>query len=281
MEKVVLFYKFVPINDVETVKFWQRALCEKLALKGRVLISKHGINGTLGGELMNLKYYTREMKQHSLFSRIDWKWNEGSARDFPKLQVKVRDEIVAFDAADELEVTEDGVIGGGTRLTPQQLHDLLAEKGDDVVFYDGRNPFEAEIGKFKNAVIPDVEHSRDFQRDIEDGEIAKYKDRPIVTYCTGGIRCEVLTSMMKSRGYQDVYQLDGGIVRYGEAFGNEGLWEGNLFVFDGRMQVSFGDGATDIASCYACGIATSRQVNSLGIHRKLYVCCENCPIPED
>lgn len=281
MEKVVLFYKFVPIDDVETVHFWQRALCEKLSLKGRVLISPHGINGTLGGELKNLKYYTREMKAHTLFGRIDWKWSDGSSNDFPKLQIKARDEIVAFEAADELKVDETGVVNGGVHLKPEELHALIAEKGDEVVFYDGRNPFEAQIGKFKNAVIPNVQHSRDFKDDIESGEISKYKDRPIVTYCTGGIRCEVLTSMMKTRGYEEVYQLDGGIVRYGEEFGSEGLWEGKLFVFDGRMQMSFSESAEDIANCYSCGTPTSRQVNSLGVHRKLYVCCENCPTPAD
>lgn len=281
VQKIILFYKFVPVGDTETVMFWQRALCEKLGLKGRVLISPHGINGTLGGDLQNLKFYTREMKAHSLFSGIDWKWSDGGTQEFPRLQVKARDEIVSFDASEELVVNERGVVGGGEHLSPQQLHELLEARGDDVVFYDGRNPFEAEIGRFKNAIVPEVEHSRDFKTDIESGEISKHKDRPIVTYCTGGIRCEVLTSLMKSRGYSEVYQLDGGIVRYGETFGDSGYWDGKLFVFDDRMQVSFSDQAKDIAKCYQCGTSTSRQVNSLGVHRKLYVCCEDCPTPLD
>jgi UPF0176 protein len=260
--------------------FWQRALCEKLSLKGRVLISEHGINGTLGGDLQHLKYYTRDMKAHSSFKDIMWKWSDGSADYFPKLQVRVRDEIVAFDAADELKVDENGVVGGGTHLTPTALHELVAERGEDVIFYDGRNMFEAQIGHFKNAVVPNVEHSRDFKQDIENGEISQYKDRPIVTYCTGGIRCEILTALMKSRGYEEVYQLDGGIVKYGEQYGREGLWEGKLYVFDDRMQMSFREDAVDIASCYSCGKSTSRQVNSLGERRKLYVCCEDCPTPE-
>lgn len=276
MEKIILFYKFVPIEDTETVMFWQRALCEKLGLKGRVLISKHGINSTLGGDLKSLKYYTRNMKAHSLFKNIDWKWSDGGAADFPKLQVKARDEIVAFDFADELKVNEDGVIGGGKHLTPTELHELVAEKGDDVIFYDGRNLIEAQIGRFKNAVIPNVEHSRDFKDDIENGEISNYKDRPIVTYCTGGIRCEVLTSMMKNRGFTEVYQLDGGIVKYGEQYGDDGLWEGKLHVFDSRMQVAFSDHAKDIGMCHACGTPTSRQVNSTGHIRRLHECCEDC-----
>jgi UPF0176 protein len=281
MEKIVLFYKFTPIADTESVLFWQRALCEKLGLRGRILISPHGINGTLGGDLQHLKYYTRDMKAHSLFKDIMWKWSEGGAASFPKLQVRVRDEIVAFEAADELKVDEHGVIGGGEHLSPAALHELVAEKGDDVIFYDGRNMFEAQIGRFKNAIIPKVEHSRDFKKDIEEGEISKYKNRPIVTYCTGGIRCEILTSLMKSRGYEEVYQLDGGIVKYGEQYGRDGLWEGKLYVFDDRMQMAFSEEAEDIASCYSCGTSTSRQVNSAGSRRKLFVCCENCPVPED
>jgi len=279
MEKILLYYKFVPIDDTETVLFWQRALCEKLDLKGRIIISEHGINGTLGGALKNLKYYTRDMKAHSLFGNITWKWSDGGASAFPKLRVKIKNEIVSFEAADELVVTEDGVSGGGKRLSPKALHELVGQKGDDIVFYDGRNMFEAQIGRFKNAIIPNVGHSREFKTDLEHGEISKYKDKTIVTYCTGGIRCEVLTAMMKKRGYTDVYQLQGGIVKYGEEFADDGLWEGKLYVFDDRMNMGFSENAKDIANCYSCGQPTSRQVNSLGVHRKLAVCCENCPTP--
>ena len=281
MEKIVLFYKFVPIGDTETVRFWQRALCEKLGLKGRVLISPHGINATLGGGLQALKFYTREMKAHSLFGDITWKWSEGSASDFPKLSVRVRDEIVAFGVADELKIDDGGVVDGGQRLTPDELHQLIAERGHEVVFYDGRNPFEAEIGRFDNAIIPKVEHSRDFVADIENGEISQHKKRPVVTYCTGGIRCEVLTSLMRSRGYEEVYQLEGGIVKYGERFGDAGLWKGKLYVFDDRMQVAFSGDSDDIGRCCSCGATSSRQVNSTGVRRKLQVCCETCPVPID
>ncbi len=281
MEKIILYYKFVPISNVESVMFWQRALCEKLGLKGRVLISEHGINGTLGGDLKNLKYYTREMKAHSLFDNITWKWSDGGSNDFPKLMVKVKDEIVAFEATDELVVTETGVQNGGTRLSPTALHELVQQKGGDVVFYDGRNMFEAEIGKFKNAIVPNTQTSRDFKNDLETGEISKLKDKSIVVYCTGGIRCEILTAMMKNRGYKDVYQLDGGIVKYGEQFADGGLWEGKLYVFDDRMQMSFSADAKDIAYCYNCGKQTSRQVDSERVRRKLVVCCEDCPTPLD
>ncbi|MDQ3123621.1 MAG: rhodanese-related sulfurtransferase [bacterium] len=276
MEKIILYYKFVPITDPETTMHWQRALCEKLELKGRILISPHGINGTLGGKIKNLKYYSREMKSHSLFDGITYKWSEGSRDNFPKLKVKVKDEVVAFDAVDELRVNKSGVVGGGKYLNPKALHRLIEEKGDEVIFYDGRNLYEAQIGRFKNTIIPNAKTSRDFKQDIETGEISKHKDKPIVTYCTGGIRCEILSSMMKNRGYEEVYQLDGGIQKYGQTFGDDGLWEGKLFVFDDRMQVGFSDKSKDIAECEKCGAKTSNLVNSTNVRRRLHVICESC-----
>ena len=276
MHKVLLFYKFVPITDTESVLFWQRNLCEKLNLKGRVLISPHGINATLGGDIKNLKYYTREMKAHSLFTNITFKWSDGDGTEFPKLKVKVKSEIVAFDAADEIVVGKNGIENGGKHLKPEALHKLVAERGDDVIFYDGRNMYEAQIGKFKNAVIPIVRTSKDFKDDLENGEIAKHKDKPVVTYCTGGIRCEILSAMMLNRGFKEVYQMDGGIVKYGEKFADDGLWEGKLFVFDNRMKMGFSDTSKDIAVCEKCGIATSHQVNSTNVRRRLHVMCIDC-----
>jgi len=140
------------------------------------------------------------------------------------LDAKLHNEIVAFDAANELRVNEQGVIGGGVHLKPHQLHELVKEKGDEVVFFDGRNAHEAAIGRFKNAVVPDVHTSRDFIKELDSGKYNDLKNKPVVTYCTGGIRCEVLSSLMKNRGFKEVYQIDGGIVKYGEAYGDDGLW---------------------------------------------------------
>lgn len=127
-----------------------------------------------------------------------FKWSDGDAEDFPRLSVKVRDEIVAFGAPGELKVDEDGVIGGGVHLKPEEVNELVEKHGDDVVFFDGRNAMEAEIGKFKNAVVPDVKTTHDFIKEIESGKYDWMKDRPIVSYCTGGIRCEILSVLMKT-----------------------------------------------------------------------------------
>lgn len=276
MEKIVLYYKFTPISDPEMTMRWQKELCTRLNLKGRILISKHGINGTLGGDLFSLKAYKKAMNESVIFKDITYKWSDGGGEHFPKLKVKVKPEIVAFDAPEEITVTDKGITNGGKHLKPEALHKLIEEKGDEVIFYDGRNKYEAEIGRFKNTIIPDVTTSRDFKKDIEEGEISKHKDKPIVTYCTGGIRCEILSAMMKNRGFKEVYQIDGGIVKYGEKYGDEGLWEGKLFVFDDRMQMGFSDKAKDIASCEKCGVKTSHQINSTNVRRRLHVVCETC-----
>lgn len=276
MQKIILYYKFTPILDPEMTVRWQRELCERLSLKGRILISKHGINGTLGGDIENLREYKREMNRSVIFKDITFKWSDGGLEDFPKLKVKVKSEIVAFDAPDEIVVSEKGVMNGGKHLKPEQVNKLVEERGDEVIFYDGRNAYEAKIGRFKNTIVPDVTTSRDFKKDLESGEISKYKDRPIVSYCTGGIRCEILSAMMINRGYKEVYQIDGGIVKYGEKFADEGLWEGKLFVFDDRMKMGFSDKSKDIADCESCGKKTSNMINSTNVRRKLHVMCEQC-----
>jgi UPF0176 protein len=276
MRKIILYYKFVPISDPEAVHLWQRALCEKLGLKGRILISDHGINGTLGGDLKSLKAYAKETKTFATFKDIVFKWSDGHGDDFPKLVVKIRPEIVTFQAAGELQVNEGGIIGGGKRLKPKDVQKLVAER-DNVVFFDGRNKHEAAVGKFKNAVVPDVEHTRDFKRELTKPKYDELKDKPVVTYCTGGIRCEVLSMLMKKRGFKEVYQLDGGIVKYGEQYGDDGLWEGSLYVFDGRLTTKFSDQAKDIGRCVHCQAKTSNYQNCDNKQcNKLMLVCTGC-----
>lgn len=261
MQKILLYYKFTPIKDVETTKLWQKTLCDSLNLHGRILISKHGINGTVGGGIDDLKKYIKATKQFPGFKGTVFKWSEGGREDFPRMSVKAKDEIVAFDAADELKVDEKGVVNGGVHLKPKDVHTLVEERGNDVVFFDGRNGFEAKIGKFKNAVVPDTRTSRDFIKELESGKYDDLKDKPIVTYCTGGIRCEILSSLMKNRGFKEVYQIDGGIVKYGETYGDDGYWEGSLHVFDDRMKVNFSDHTKVIGECTHCQGTTNNYEN--------------------
>jgi UPF0176 protein len=268
---------FTPLADPEAVHQWQRVLCESLGIRGRIIISPHGINGTVGGPMADLKKYVRLTRRYGPFKEIDFKWSEGTGYDFPRLSIKVRPELVAFGVPDEIEVDASGVRNGGIHLAPDEVDALVAARGSDVVFFDGRNSFEASIGKFKDAVVPNIRTTHDFIAEIESGKYDNLKDRPIVTYCTGGIRCEILSVLMKNRGFSEVYQIDGGIVRYGKSRGDDGLWEGSLFVFDERMTISFSEHTRALSVCESCGQASNRFTNCSNLEcRALLIICEEC-----
>ncbi|WP_336660205.1 tRNA uridine(34) hydroxylase [Leucobacter sp. USHLN153] len=296
--KILLYYVFAPVADPEAVRLWQRELCESLGLRGRIIVSPHGINGTVGGELDACKQYLRRTREYGPFGGLEAKWSEGTAlvdgpaeplhgvdraprwkriTDFPRLSVKVRDELVAFGIPEETRVDADGVVGGGRHLSPQEVNELVAERGDDVVFFDGRNAWEAEIGRFRGAVVPETRTTHDFIEQIDSGAFDELKGRPVVTYCTGGIRCEILSAAMRDRGFGEVYQVDGGIMKYGEAFGNDGLWEGSLAVFDGRESIDFAPGAEVIGRCRMCEAPSRSIVNCAdpACKSRFVVCAEH------
>jgi len=284
--KVILFYVFTPLPDPDAIRLWQYTLAGSLGLRGRIIISRHGINGTLGGDVRELKKYVRGTRGYGPFHGVDVKWSEGRARpdgssaDFPRLSVRVRDEIVTFGVPDELEVDRDGVVEGGTKLSPEELHALVAQK--DVVFFDGRNRIESEVGRFRGAVVPGVETTREFVAALDSGVYDHLKGTPVVTYCTGGVRCEVLTPLMRRRGFTEVYQLDGGIARYGQAFGDDGLWEGSLYVFDDRMTTDFSDHPAVVGTCDTCGTPSSRVVDCIdSACIRQVVRCEPCHATDD
>ena len=167
--KIILFYRFTPIEDTQVMLLWQKQLCESLNLKGRIIISNHGINGTLGGELKDIKTYIRKTKEFDGFRGTDFKFSDGQGNDFPRLSVKVRKELVAFTISDEIKVTKKGVVGGGKHLKPEEVHELV-EKKKDVVFFDGRNAVEAKVGRFKKAITPDIGSTHEFIEELESGE---------------------------------------------------------------------------------------------------------------
>lgn len=277
MQKVLLYYKFYPVADPETMKLWQKTLCDSLNLRGRIIVSKQGINGTVGGDIEDLKRYIKATKEFAGFNDILWKWSDGGRENFPRMSVKIKKELVAFETSDEITVDERGVVGGGPHLKPEQVNEMVEKYGDDVVFFDGRNKYEAAVGKFNNAVVPDTRTSRDFKRELESGKYDELKNKKVITYCTGGVRCELLSAMMKQRGFDDVYQIDGGIVKYGEAYGDDGLWEGNLYVFDGRMGMNFSDHAKVIGRCVHCDGPTSNYENCAEPScNELVLICEAC-----
>lgn len=271
MQKIILYYKFVPLADPMMTMRWQRELCGRLHLRGRVIIAAHGINGTLGGELEDVKAYIREMNRTPELKGIDYKWSDGSREDFPKMSIKVRQELVTL-APDETF----NVFNQGTALTPGMWHDYLREH-PDVTILDARNEYESAIGSFKGALKPKIKTFKDIKATLD----ALPKDQPVLTYCTGDIRCEYLSAYMKHKGFNDVYHLDGGIVKYGQAYGDSGYWEGKCYVFDKRVNISFSNRSKDVAVCVHCGRPTSLQINCADLScNRQFVVCESCQSTE-
>lgn len=232
----------------------------------------------MGGELDDLKNYVKSTKQFSGFKKTVFKWSLGERDDFPRLSVRARRELVGFQNSEaEFSVNEQGVIGGGKHIKPKDVNRMVEEFGDDVVFFDGRNEHEAKIGRFKNAVIPNTNTSRDFVKELESDKYDNIKSKKVIAYCTGGIRCEVITAMMKKRGFTDVYQIDGGIVKYADSYGDDGLWQGSLRVFDKRMTVNFSDHTAVIGTCTHCEGKTANFENcALAECNDLVLICKNC-----
>lgn len=269
MQKVILYYNFTPIEDPEAIRLWQKNLCERLNLTGRIIVAEQGINGTLGGHIDDVKAYIKEMKQYAPFKNTQYKWSDGDGDEFPKLSVKVRDELVSLQPDEEFDVFNS------TRgLSPKQWHEYI-EQNPDVIILDARNDYESDIGAFqgKNVIKPKIKAFREIKDELE----KLPKDQPILTYCTGDVRCEYLSAYMTHKGFDDVHHLDGGIVKYGEQFGDDGFWQGKCFVFDQRLNVAFSDESDDIGECVHCGNNTSNHINCQNVScNRLVLVCENC-----
>lgn len=269
MYKNILYYKFVPLADPTSVMFWQRTLCEKHNLKGRIIVAKQGINGTLAGEMDNIKEYIKEMNLHPELKKIKYKWSEGGESDFPRLSVKVKDELVSLASGEDFDV-----FNSTKGLSPKQWHKYI-EENPDVIILDARNDYESDIGAFKgkNVIKPKIGAFREIKKELE----KLPKDQPVLTYCTGDIRCEYLSAYMNHKGFDEVYHLDGGIVKYGQEYGDKGHWEGKCFVFDDRMKIDFSEDSKDIAICINCENSTSRHINCANKQcNRLIIMCEQC-----
>ncbi len=249
---VILFYKYVPLAEPARFADEQRALCVSLGLKGRVLIAGEGINGTLAGPTEAINDYTARLNADERFADVTFKVSAGDAKTFPRLVVKVRPEIVTLGAG-PLEADQQN------QLSPGEWKRMI-EEDPDAVLLDIRNRFESDAGKFEGAVVCEIENFRDLPAYVE--KLEPLKEKKVLMYCTGGIRCEKASALLRSRGFKDVFQLHGGIVTYQEQFGNE-HWQGECFVFDQRMTVRVDDGLVQIGRCAHTGEPTSRFVNCL------------------
>lgn len=270
--KILLYYKYVPLQNPEELKTWQKELCQRLNLKGRILISSEGLNGTVAGTPAEIDAYMQETSKRVEFADMEWKISWAEEQVFPKLKVLVRDEIVTLGV---IKTGQDVSLDKkGDYIEPEELLELY-EKNKDFIIIDARNNYEAKIGKFKNALTPDIRNFREFPAFVE--QISDYKNKTVVTYCTGGVRCEKASAYMREQGFKNVRQLHGGIHEYGEkARGKH--FEGEMFVFDKRLHIPVNsENPQAIAQCLFCQTPISRYIDCTRIGcPELFICCENC-----
>ena len=237
-------YKFEPLeNPVDLVRMYQRK-CDELELKGTMLISKNGINFSLAGTQQATDTIIAFLEEDNRFLNIPLKVTYSETQPFRRMKVRLKKEIISLGRKDinPRELT-------GERISPQDLKNLLDNK-EDVLVLDTRNEYETRVGKFENAIDLNLDTFRDFPKAIESLP-EEYKDKQIVMYCTGGIRCEKASAVMMKAGFADVKQLEGGVLDYFKETGGA-YWEGDCFVFDERVALDTELNETDYIYCYIC-----------------------------
>jgi len=229
--QVLLYYKYVPIEDPETFAAEHLEKCKELGLKGRILVGKEGINGTCSGTIEATNAYMEMMRADERFADIVFKVDEANGHAFKKMHVRPRHEIVHFGLEDDINPNELT----GNYLEPKDFFEAM--QSEDTVLIDARNDYEFDLGHFRGAIRPDIKTFRDLPEWIRDNK-EMFQGKKILTYCTGGIRCEKFSGWLKREGFEDVNQLHGGIVMYGKDPEVKGqLWDGQLYVFDERIAV--------------------------------------------
>ncbi|MBD7964101.1 rhodanese-related sulfurtransferase [Fictibacillus norfolkensis] len=273
--RVLLYYKYVPIDDPESYKDEHLKFCKDLGLLGRIIVAPEGINGTVSGTYEQTQIYMDHLKADPRFEDIVFKIDEVEEHAFSKMFVRHKKELVTWRFEDDVDPNQLS----GKRLSPKEFYEALQD--EDVIVIDGRNDYEFEIGHFRGAIRPDVKASRDFPKWVREN-ISQFKDKKVLTYCTGGIRCEKFSGFLLQEGFQDVSQLEGGIVTYGKDNEVQGkLWDGKLYVFDERISVPVNRTEEDvvIATCYYCGKTEDRYVNCANPEcNKQHVCCTECEV---
>jgi UPF0176 protein len=263
--RILLYYNFKPVDDPISFQERQRDLCKKLGLLGRIYVSNEGINGTVAGLLDATEAYKSALLAEHGFADTEFKEDESDRIPFARLIVKIRPEIVALKADMPLDPAE-----GGRYLSPREWREAL-EADQKYVLIDVRNNYESEIGHFEGAIRPDLENFYDFPKWVDDANIPK--DTKVLMYCTGGIRCEKFSVLMKKKGYDDVNQLHGGILTYAKEEGGV-HFKGKCFVFDDRLAVPVNPNDTEpVSHCEITGLPADTYVNCANMEcNKLFVC---------
>lgn len=253
--QTLLYYCYSRIADAEQFASDHLEFCKSLNLVGRIIVANEGLNGTVSGMDESCKIYMDTLHADPRFAKIDFKVDDVEVPSFIKMHCRYKTEIVHSGLRDPGIINPE--LKTGEYLEPE---DFVRMKDDeDIVIVDVRSNYEHSIGRFKNAITFDIENFRDFPEKIN--ELAKYKNKKIVTYCTGGIKCEKATALLLHEGFENVYQLHGGIIKYGKEAGGEDF-EGKCYVFDNRVAVDVNSvNPVVISTCRNCGTHTTKMIN--------------------
>lgn len=237
-------YKFVVLDDRDALRQPLKAQCDELGLKGTILISHEGINIFVAGPEQSIVAFRAYLSKDERFADIDFKVSYSEHQPFNRMNVRLKNEIISvglpnFDRVESM----DG------RILPKELHEKLLN-GDEVVLLDTRNTYETRLGTFHNAIELDIDTFRAFPQAVSELE-ESLKDKEIVMFCTGGVRCEKASVIMKDAGFANIKQLEGGILGYFEHVGGD-YWDGECFVFDKRVALLPDLTETGTTICFAC-----------------------------
>ena len=271
--RILLYYKYIKIDDAETYAKRHLKFCKALGVMGRILVADEGINGTVSGTPDQCDAYVQALHMDPRFSDMEFKIDESNGHAFKKIFVRYRKEIVTLSLEDDLDPNEIS----GNHLSPKEFMEAL--ETDDVLIIDARNDYEYDIGHFRNAIRPDVASFREFPQWIKEN-MEQFKDKKILAYCTGGIRCEKFTGLLVREGFKDVNQLHGGIIKYSQHPDTQGKYfEGKCYVFDERISVPVNFTGEDvvIGKCRHCGKSCDRYINCAHMDCNMqFFCCEEC-----
>ena len=268
MFKIAALYRFVSLPDYESLKAPILAECEKHGLSGTLLLACEGLNGTIAGKPAHVDTFLDWLKAYSVFKELEVKYSESDEQPFLRMKVKLKKEIVTMgvEGIDPKEVV-------GTYVEPSDWNSLISDPG--VLVVDTRNEYEIEIGTFKNAVNPKTQNFREFPRYVSE-QLDRNKHKKIAMFCTGGIRCEKSTALLKGEGFEEVYHLKGGILKYLEEIPkSESLWEGECFVFDSRVAVNHDLNPGQYDQCFGCRYPVTAE-DKLSEHYEQGICCPRC-----
>jgi UPF0176 protein len=269
--QVIAYYIFTTIQDPHLEIKKHKEFFSSRDMKGRIYISEEGINAQLSGFKPHAQEYIDWMRQDERFANIDFKIHEYHDNAFAKMTVKYRKQLVALDEKVDMNMT-------GVHLSPKEWDDMLEKKDENTVILDVRNQYEWEVGHFEGADKTNLETFREFKGYAK--ELKEVKDpskTKVMMYCTGGIRCELYSCLLKDYGFNEVYQLNGGVIRYGLERG-AGHWRGKLFVFDDRMVVPISeDNQETLTACQCCDKKVDHYYNCANMDcNGLFIACKEC-----